>query len=101
MDDLPRFDERNAQKVSKAFRVSKGKQIIRTLAVELPAQHPVDVRKDLVHGALSEVVERRTCRNNTPEQGMVVLNVRFLVRSIGIAEKQRGFFDPIQIVFKS
>lgn len=100
LNNFLRLNKRNAQHLSKLFRISKGEHFVRAFAVELFAKDAVDVREDQVDGVLREVVKGSSTGYDIPQQRMIILNMRFLVRSIGITEEERGFLVSVQTAFE-
>lgn len=59
------------------------------------------MREDQVYRFLCEVIEGRAAGNNIPKEDMIILNMRLLVRGIGITKEKPCFSVTIQIVFES
>ena len=95
-----RFNEGNTQHMSKLFRVGKGKHFVSAFTVELFAKDAVDVGEYQVDCVLREVIKGSSARYNIPQQRVIVLNMWFLVRGIGITEEERGLLVSVQTVFE-
>ena len=100
MDNLFGRNKRDAQSLSQLFGIGKRKHIVGAFPVELLTLDSVDVRKQQIDIILRPIVKGSAGFSNPPKQGVIVFNVRFLVRSVGVAEKQSGFRHVVQIVFK-
>ena len=73
--------------MGKIFRIGERKHVICGFSVELLSLYGVNVREYEIDVFLSPAVKRGAGFCNTPEQGMIVFNVRFLVW--GVRKKRR------------
>ena len=79
-------DIRNPQSRSQFYGESESEQLVGAFPIELVSFNSIDVGKDEIDRILGKGVERRVRRNDVSKESMILFNVRFLVRSIRIAE---------------
>ena len=94
------MNKRDSQRMGKIFRIGERKHVICGFSVELLSLYGVNVREYEIDVFLSPAVKRGAGFCNTPEQGMIVFNVRFLVWGVRITEKHFRFGVTVKIVFK-
>ena len=67
LNNFLRLNERNAQDMSKVFRIGESEHFIRAFTVELFAKDTVYMGEDQVDSILCEIVKRSSTGNDSPQ----------------------------------
>ena len=100
LNHLLRGNIGDAESLRQLRRIGEAEHVVSTLSVKLVAKHTVNMRENQIDRLLREVVKRGTGRNNASEKRVVVLDVRLLVRRIGVAKEHGRFFFSFDAVLK-
>ena len=58
------------------------------------------MREDQTNCILGKKIKAFALRNDVTKEGMILFDIGFLVRLIGVTEEQFGLFYAVQAVFK-
>lgn len=100
MDDLLWGDTANAHQGGETLIIEEREQIERRFTPKDGTTDRVNMGEDQIDRLLGEIVEGRSFGNDVAEKGVVLLDVRLLGRTHGVAEEQRDFTIAVVIVFK-